>query len=505
MPIPRQDHLTINTFKGVNLSDPSHVIDDKEFASIENLIISDTGDLIRRRPLRYFAEGSDQVACYPIAIWYNRLIWFHVNSQTLFMSQVNTFVGGTFKSQVLSDEIFNLGVLYNKEMYFFTATLPSIIKISVSSWDIDAPTLTETTFSVNACEDITCAVVFKDRLFVTKGVEEKTSDVAYSEIADLTNFPVNNILKVSPGDGDYITCIVPFGERLFIFKKYSTWVLIPAALPSSWVVKLFDNSIGAISENCVVEKRGLLYVLAPRGLYRSDGVIYDYVGYPVEARFRDNIGTLSAGSISLVDDDLFIRTNIASIGSWMYNPIQNAWTEQKFPTLGSDVLTVGRQGYLLSGKRRTWFGSKDILWMDLTDPDLPTNEDYSDYTLHNAVAGSRVITPIHTAFETKAWDNGNFFRTKRHKYSTIEITVPPGGSTDAEFHTHYNFDRALVSETHEFRVGLTERGTMAHKIPGTGYNRRLQLSFDTDTTLDYMITGYDLDYFNKRTLSENPE
>lgn len=505
MPVPRQDHMTINQFKGVNLTDPAHVIDDHEFEAIENLVINDTGDLIRRRPLRWFAEPADQNGCFPIAVWYNRLVYYHPTTKTLYLSQVNTVVGGTFATKVLSQDILNLGVIVNAIMYFFTNATNSLLKVAVSDWTVDSPTLTETAYAIPAVRNATVAVVFKDRVFVTTGSSNQSSDVVYSEIGDPTTFNAGNLFKVGAGDGDYITCMIPFGERLFIFKKYSTWVLIHATLPSSWVVKLFDNSIGAISENCVVEKRGLLYTLAPRGLYRSDGVIFDYVGYPVEARFRDNIGTLSNGSISLVDDYLFIQTNIQSIGFWMFNPVQNAWSEQKFPTMNlAYPLTVGRQGYLRSGKRRTWFGMRDIVWFDLTDPDYPTNTTYSDYTLHNATVGSRVITPVHTAFSSKAWDNGAFYRTKRHKLSTMEINVPTQSGI-AEFHTHYQFDRALVSDTHEFLVDQNHYGTMAHKIPGAGYNRRLQLVFDTDTVLEYMITGYDLTYFNKRDISENPE
>jgi len=104
------------------------------------------------------------------------------------------------------------------------------------------------------------------------------------------------------------------------------------------------------------------------------------------------------------------------------------------------------------------------------------------------------------------WDNGSFFRSKRHKYSTIEIRIPEQGAIgSAEFTTRHNFDRNHVSEAHEFLVDLNNRGTLAHKIPGAGYNRRLQLEFFTDTILDYTVTGYDMNYFNKRDISENPE
>ena len=143
---------------------------------------------------------------------------------------------------------------------------------------------------------------------------------------------------------------------------------------------------------------------------------------------------------------------------------------------------------------------RDICWFDLTDPDFPNNTDYSDYTL-KAPVGSRVIQPIATSFASKAWDNSAFFRSKRHTVTTIEIRVPGDPNSQlAEFHSSYLFDRNLVSDVYEFYVDSKNYGTLAHVLPGAGYNRRLQLVFDTVTVVEYTITGFDLTYFNKRDI-----
>lgn len=508
----REQHQTITTFKGVNLTDPSHVIDDREFETVINLVISDTGDLIRRKPLRTFAFNADTNSVnYVLGVFYNRLVWFDVDSRTLSISQVDTTIGTTYATKVLSEEIFQPSVLYNGKIYLFTATLPSLLEITVNPWTADAPAITEAPFSNTNYEDTNQAVIFKDRMFTTKGVTELSSRIYYSEIADPTTSTGGNFFDVRPGDGDYITDMVPFGERLFIFKRFSTWILVPAGLPSSWIVKNFDNSVGAISKNCVLEKRGLLYVLSPRGLYRSDGTVYDYVGYPVEKRFLDRIELFADGHLSLVDDNIFVATNIADLGFWMYNPIQNAWTEQVFPTMTNTILNLGRQGYLTDGKRRTFFGTQsttvggNILWFDTKDVDLTTNTEFSDYTFHHVTPASRVITPIHTEFATKMWDQGAFFRQKRHKYSTVEVMIPEQANVlDAEFHTNYEMDNNMSSPDHEFRIDVNNRGNLAHRIPGVGYHRRFQLKWQSDTLVDYMIASYDNAYFSKGTI-ENPE
>jgi hypothetical protein len=104
------------------------------------------------------------------------------------------------------------------------------------------------------------------------------------------------------------------------------------------------------------------------------------------------------------------------------------------------------------------------------------------------------------------WDQGVFYREKRHKYSTIEMMIPEQANVlDAEFHTSYVLDNGLVAPTHEFRVDLPNRGNLAHVIPGVGYHRRFQLKWESDALVDYMITGYDNTYFSKGGLADNPQ
>lgn len=508
-------HLTVPTFKGVNLTDPEHVIDDKEFASVQNLIINDAGDLIRRKPLRVFHNPEDAPRGFVgmLGIFYNRILF--TSGDNVYLSPVDTDLSDTYVAISGVGEDAASAVLYNKNIYIWSnSSSPSLTALTVSDWQADSPTIGGATITGTPPDNIVKSIIFKDRMFAMKDPGDQSSRITYSAVNDPGNWTGGGFFDVSPGDGDYVSDICPFGERLFIFKRNSTYTLTIAGDPSGWVLKQFDKSVGAIHPFNTLEYRGLLYCLSTRGLYRSDGVVFDYVGYPVQDRWIDTTNPIPAGSsygydtfICMVDDYIFVCSGIQDVGYWFYNPVQNAWTEMTFSSSDQIVapngLRLGIQGYLKNGTRVTVFGTfrlnlANLVWFGLTDPQNLGNTAWSDYCVFQSSPGSRIIEPVLTSFKTKEWDMGSFVNVKRHKVSAIEMVVPEQGQViDAEFHTTYKYDRAGTTPTHEFRVDSDHRGNMAHRVPGVGYARRLQLQFSSDTPVDYSITGYDLTFFTK--------
>jgi len=522
----REAHLTISTFKGMNITDPPHVIDDREFEVLQNGIINDAGDFIRRKPMRVFILNPDSnTKAQILGVFYNRILW--TSGDNIYLSDPDTDVGTAMTTVLVSTagEDADSAILYNKNLYIWSAgSAPSLTALTVSDWTVATPTFGAATVTGTPPDDISRSVIFKDRLFAIRVSEFQSSRVYYSAVTDPGNWTGGGFFDVVPGDGDYITDIIPFGERLFIFKRYSCHVLTVTGDPAGWIQKPFDKNVGALGPFCTLEYRGLLYLLSYKGLYRCDGVVLDFVGYPIQDRFTDNIQSVTSSEdrsrfMCMVDDYLFISINVGSSvsGYFFYNPVQNAWSECVFATTQDLVgkLFRGTQGILSNGVRGTWFGTDKTssspnvagpIWFGLGDMDMPSNTAYSDYSLHNATVGSRIIDPIIITIKTKMWDLGAFWRLKRNKFSTIEINVPTQEQiTDAEFTAQYKFDQDMISTFHEFRVDNNHRGTLAYKIPGVGYHRRMQLQLTTSNTLEFMITGYDITYLMKAGQGENPE
>src|SRR5215831_6721486 len=528
----RENHVTVNQFKGVNMTDADHTIDDREFAQVQNLMISDTGDLTRRKPLQWFydhfpaGEGSaDQT--YMLGTYYNRLFWYNLNSHVASLTRLDTQVGGPVTQTAALTNNPVEAVLFNNTLYLFmgNAVNPTQIMITPSDWTADNPTFTITPNNQALCNYVSRAVVFKDRIFGIQTWSQKSSRVTFSEPATsggVNTWTPGNYFDVNPGDGDYVVDIIPFQERLFIFKRNSTWVLIGSGPPSTWQgIKLFDNSIGACHRHCVLEFGGLLYVLSPRGLHRTDGVVYDFVGYPLQTQFLDHlVGPPNAavtpaftdGSVFIVrvDDQIFVCSGNATTGWWFYNPSQNAWTQAVFGGGFSNPnnfqLLYGVNTRLADGTRKTFFGTSGaagyngsrILWFDTRNPNNLTGYSYSD-----CLGPYYTPTLIPTSFKTKKWDAGAWYKEKRHLGSELEINVPPQPSQARfDFRINWNYNSDGVTGNKWYRSSNFYRGVLAHRVQGMGYVRRVQMQFYSNADVNFEISALDQVYLQKRDMAE---
>ena len=520
-------HVTVSKFRGVNLTDPDYGIDDREFADCKNLIVDDVGGLVRRPPVRVYKAPVQLPAGTEISVvlgvWFNRLVFCQGGGGTnyLQLSAVNTTVSTGFKTQSIAQFPY-CGILYNKVMYLFHSA--GMLRETVSDWTVDNPTITETNFP-SAPTAIVKAIVYKDRVFGIQGLSNQNSRIFYSNIADPTVW-TGQFFDVNPGDGDYITDIIAFQERIFVFKQYATYVVTAVGPVASWTTKLFDDTVGAVGTDCVVENRGLIYVLSPKGLQRTDGVIYDYVGYPVQDRWKGRVpinpspNDLIGGSfICKLDENIVIFPANDSIGRWIYNAVQSSWTELTNYQFNNQIFTHGVQGTLKSGQRKTWFGISQyvqsdtpltptnalcggIYWFDLTDPTNPTNTYFVDQVC-NAPSLSYTTSIIPTSFKTKRFDSGSFIRIKRHKFSMLELEViTPDLNVIADFTTRYYYDRNGVSDPYYFINLPLERGNQNYRIPGFGRHRRLQLEFTSSQRLDYTVSAIDLVFSQERVQAE---
>lgn len=142
------------------------------------------------------------------------------------------------------------------------ATVANISAVQYSAFKIVAPT---TTVNDPPTSTWQYPVWHNQRLFLFD-----TGNAYYSNITNLTSHPesfdsVNNIQPVNPSDGDIVTGAVSFGERLFIFKKYSMWA-IDGYDPSSWTLTKISDKYGCGSHRTIVIAGGALYWWSNTGL-----------------------------------------------------------------------------------------------------------------------------------------------------------------------------------------------------------------------------------------------
>jgi hypothetical protein len=86
----------------------------------------------------------------------------------------------------------------------------------------------------------------------------------------LTNPVQGIILDVAPGDGDRITALFAFKERLFVFKRKKIYVVrvtaLPETDPNNWEVAEYAKNIGCINQSTVREVFDDVVFLSEGGL-----------------------------------------------------------------------------------------------------------------------------------------------------------------------------------------------------------------------------------------------
>lgn len=135
-----------------------------------------------------------------------------------------------------------------------TATVLDISAVQYAAFAILAPSTTENDPPAAGLQYPTW---HNNRLFLAD-----TGNVYYSNIKDGTPYPEsfnpNNVEPISLNDGDIITGLYSMWGRLFIFKRFSVW-MIEGTDPSSWTVSLVSPDHGAVSGRGITSVENVIY------------------------------------------------------------------------------------------------------------------------------------------------------------------------------------------------------------------------------------------------------
>lgn len=123
-----------------------------------------------------------------------------------------------------------------------------------------------------------------NRLWVA-GVSGNEYSLYWSEIGDPRNWPVANVTKFDPDDGEPITGLGVFGPYVLVFKERDIWRVYD--LDTSANVKIADN-VGTQSPRSIVSTEDGCYFLDPqRGVMITDGNETREIGRQILPTFQD--------------------------------------------------------------------------------------------------------------------------------------------------------------------------------------------------------------------------
>ena len=546
MVVPREDNLTIEKFKGLNVASHPSIIGDAQFSALQNFNFGNSGELLRRRGLYIetnFAELAGWTAGKRVEVLgtFSNGTALDPQFNESIVHYIYTIEGLPYsgyqytKPHVDEDDVSPIEgfpadticvgcVQYNDILYFITSN-HGVYKCAVPS-GYDTLTATAVANSPNGI----AFVSFKDRLWIVQvgsviappfpgwaTTTTLSSTIQYSAPGNFESWDPADIQKVQPGNSDVITNLVAYSDRIMVFKKFSIWnmYLQGGDYPIS-AVRLLTGARGAITTQSVVNVNEIIYFISHDGVWRTDGNAFSLLTADLQPLFTYGPAMMTYNQsdwISYFDDHLYVRTSSDNVVATLemprsgeapespegyfylvYNIPNDAWAQEIYSDDANyrNILTrpklcrdeKGKLVFLQGAKDRVYSRSSDY-WTD----------DYSG--TRNAGASTIVSKAIVNKFVTKRFEVDRFSRVKRLKYLILGLkgeACTPSFTyiVDGDARQTVDFDPASVSKF------------AAYKVPGCGYFRTFELNMTDATKSSLEVSFLNFVIHLKRQLAESP-
>lgn len=355
--------VDVRGFKGLNLREPPGMIQDDELSVCKNLNIGRAGELTKRTGFdrlhdgatlgnsevkllgHYLTSTHSQLISFPGDAPYHSTDGANWTKMTLDITPSDVSRGGT-----------QWAVQYTNQMHIITSGG------GIFTWNgtnvITSPNR-NTSGTINGSPNGTFGAVYKDRLFVLNSEGTNNSRLYFSDVADFTRWPSTNFIDVSPGDGDFLVAVAVIHDLLIIFKTKTTWALYVQGAPQNWILRNVNPEIGCISKYTPREIEGFLYFVGARGIYKTDGNIFEDISSSIEPIFRDrtvNLTTVNKDTAAWWEDRyiVLLHPDPSTYTYMVYHLRTGGWTEWEFtntiqPNTFLEVNTAAPQKGLYAG------------------------------------------------------------------------------------------------------------------------------------------------------------
>lgn len=450
--------VDIRGFKGVNLREPAGMIQDDELSSCINFDIGRAGELVKRTGFTIMHNGQTagsnptKLIGHLLTSTHSKII-IQAGTKIYYSENGSDLVEiGTFSVE--------FGVQYANKFY--------MVRKSGTVLEYDGVTVTAITGSPSG----TFCTVYKDRLFVLSSEGANSSRLYFSSVANFsaTGWPSTNFIDVRPGDGDFLTCCAVIHDILIVFKGRTTWALYVQGSPENWILRNQNPEIGCISKYTPREIEGFLFFVGARGVYKTDGNIFEDIAENIKPVFEDRIVNITNANIDTAawwDDKykLLFNPTPSTQRYFIYHLRTGGWTEWEIagglqPATFLEINTASPEKGLYAG--------------DLT----------STGKIYRFGGGAYTDAGINytCVAETKEFDFSLPSRMKRGKL----IYVDSSGQGSVE---GISFIDTVEEAANQF-AGLARRAL--HKLTGPGFFRIWKFKFAITSDGPFVLYGVTL-------------
>lgn len=343
--------LNLTDFSGgLNLRADSFQLADNESPDLLNVDIDPRGGFRNRRVARPFVAQSLGGAV--------KSLWQYANSGGLrqVMAQVGNNVkhstGGSWRTAFTQTSVLpSRAATFRDRCYVVNGEDQAVrwdgseaVRLG-TKWNDDVLSPTDTTVKVGNMPLARFVAVHSGLLWVAGTTESGNyypNRVRFSHPNRPEDWREDDYFDVDSGkDGDYITALVPYRDKLIVFKRNSIHEIHGYA-PENFQVFPVDRHIGAISSNAVVETDiGLAFFSWPEGVFVFNGSEIRWLFDRVEPAISDGtIPDAYASGVSLGWASRKLWVNVPwqdsthNTRSFVYDPTlgkHGAWTVYDLP------------------------------------------------------------------------------------------------------------------------------------------------------------------------------
>lgn len=245
-------------------------------------------------------------------------------------------------------------------------------------------------------------VMHKGRLFVTTSDEKTSSQVWWSEINDIENWPPVNYWEVKSGDGDEITNMKSFMGELLIFKKHSIHSLRGVDFADFRLDEL-ETQVGCVGPRGAVVNGPEVYFVNEEGVYRFNGMKATNLS-------RDRIPQLWEG------------VN----GGYLHNAVVTSWNGLILVAVPHGSSTTNNMVIAVdvgSGGFWPWTGINASCYLSFVEENglrLYSGNPVEGYVYEQDVGSDDAGVPVNAYWEGTAFDAGSSERLKKAKKVFVE-------------------------------------------------------------------------------------
>ena len=185
------------------------------------------------------------------------------------VQEENVYVSlGTFDSS-------NDGLQFNNKQFIFKG-MGSLLPVSLSGLYLGGPTQSWDGEEENGIRDFQIepnipetdyGIVVGDRL----AIQSDKDQIAFSDLANPSNFDVLNKFTFGKGDGDDVVGLAPVPENAaIVFKRRSTWAISDLELLPNAAITQVSANVGCVSRHTIQNIGSAIFFLSDKGVFAFD-------------------------------------------------------------------------------------------------------------------------------------------------------------------------------------------------------------------------------------------